>query len=46
MRKLAQRGIDIMNEDSEGVNVLHLSVYKNHRAIFKMLLSSGFPLIN
>jgi ankyrin repeat protein len=44
MEILAQRGIDIMIRNKQGLNVFHLAVIKNFGQIIKMLLKSGYPL--
>ena len=43
MKILAERGIDIMNVDKYGNNVLHVaSKHKKLKSILKMLLDSNF----
>ena len=44
MRELANNGADILVTNKRQINSLHLAIYKNHFAIAKMLIKSGFPL--
>ena len=45
MKLLAENtNCDILVENEEGINVLHLAVYKNDLRIVQMLLKSGFPI--
>jgi ankyrin repeat protein len=45
MKVLAERGIDIMNTDSKGNNVVHLAAsHSNLKGVLKMLLDSNFPM--
>ena len=45
MKMLAETpGCDILVTNKEGINVLHLAVYKNYVNIVKFLLKSGFPI--
>ena len=45
MKLLAEKtDCDILVKNDEGINVLHLAVYKNDLRIVQMLLKSGFPI--